>query len=154
MRYVLLTGVLLCTLLTTTVSGQTKVKRIAPEAYAEADLQRLTELLGLEERQLGKYRAMLVQSELNISKERDQLLQLQAQLESAHHKTYQQLLSSLSEEQVEKLQLLLEEGKLPLLWTTAPVGSTTGKGSVKTKDGKKGAAPAGTTTTPKTTLAP
>jgi len=152
MRTLLLSGVFLYTLFTTTVSGQTKTERIAPDVYAEADLQRLAELLDLEEQQLGKYRAMLVQSEQNISEERQQLQQLQNQLESAHQKTYQQILTTLTEAQVEKLQRLLEEGELPLLWTTAPVGSTTAKGSVKAKDGKKGTPPGGTTTTPQTTL--
>ncbi len=118
MRKLLLTGALLGCLLPFTVAGQTKAGGVPAAAYADADLKWLADALGLDAKELGKSRAMLVLGEEKIAADRAELLVRQTRMTKTLAETYQQIATTLPADKANKLRSMIEKNELPLQWVT------------------------------------
>ncbi len=94
-----------------------------PAHYAEADLQRLTELLGLRPEQVEECRRMMEAYEKTLFDRRELLRKELEVLDRERHKHLVELARKLDEKQVELLNGMLKTDRLPITMDTAEPGT-------------------------------
>ncbi|HQW86827.1 MAG TPA: hypothetical protein PLH93_06565 [Flavobacteriales bacterium] len=105
------------------------------EHYAEADLARITSLVGLRADQVEDCRRMLVMNETALFERRENLRREIALLEKEYLRNFSTVTRTMEPEQAEQLLRTMKAGELPLTWEVAEPGSVRGIDAGPAKSG-------------------
>lgn len=108
-----------------------------PAHYAEADLQQLTDLLGLAPQQVEEFRRMMVEYEKNLFDRRELLRKQLDLLGQERNKHLVELTRFLDDKQSERMNELLKTDELPTTLGTAEPGSVKGRAAEPAKGREK-----------------